>query len=74
MYTFGSKNNSETYTKTTKAIGNYVGREYGKAMKTLVIKGKEAPPSLPTAPDKPLVASEAASLAQWRAYDKRLDY
>ena len=40
MYTFGSKNNSATYTKSTEAIETYVDREYGKAM-TLVIKGKE---------------------------------
>ena len=40
MYSFGSKNNSATYTKSTEAIETYVDREYGKAM-TLVIKGKE---------------------------------
>ena len=74
VYTFGSKNNSETYTKTTEAIGNYVGREYGKAMRILVVKGKEAPPSMPTAPDNPLDTTVAASSAQWRAYDKGLDY
>ena len=44
MYTFGSKNNSATYTNSYGATENYVGREYGKAM-TLIIKGKEAPPN-----------------------------
>ena len=32
--------------------------------KTLIIKGKEAPSSLPTAPDKPLDTSDASSSAQ----------
>ena len=43
-------------------------------MKILVIKGKELPPTMPTAPDKPLDTSVAASLALWRAYDKGLDH
>jgi hypothetical protein len=74
MYYYGSKNPSNSYVKTTEAIGNYCGREYGKAIKTLIMKGTDAPPSAPKAPSATLDPAEATSVAEWRMYDKALDH
>ena len=67
IYTYGAKNQSEKYMKTTEAIGDYVGREYNKAMRTLVKKMKESKPSEPAKPEK------EASDADLKEYEKKLD-
>ena len=41
---------ADWYTKTTKAIGQYVGRVYGREMKTLVLQLSEAGPETPDYP------------------------
>ena len=50
VYMYGTKNQSETYTKTTKAIAEYVGKTYSKAMRLLVKDGKESPEQPPKEP------------------------
>lgn len=42
---------AEEYMKMTKAIGEYVGRVYGKEMKSLVLHLKEGDPEEPDYPD-----------------------
>lgn len=71
VYLYGTKGQSGVYVRTTEAIGDYVGCEYGKAMKTLVSKGKEVPPTEPTAP-QPLKTDEQMN-ADWKKYEKALD-
>ena len=41
---------ADRFTKTTKAIGQYVGRVYGREMKTLVLQQSEAGPTVPVYP------------------------
>ena len=41
---------ADAYTKTTKAIGDYVGRVYGHEMKKLVLQLSESAPTEPTYP------------------------
>jgi len=43
----------DIFTETTKAIGEYVGREFGSAMKKLVLHEKEAVFEIPSLPEKP---------------------
>ena len=50
VYCYGCRNQAEFYTKTTEAIGDYVGRVYNKDMKNLVINGKELSLTEPTEP------------------------
>ena len=50
VYVYGSKNQGDTYLKTTEAIAEYVGREYNKFMRTLVKMSIE---TVPTEPDEP---------------------
>ena len=41
VYGMGASVKADQYTKTTKAIAEYVGRVYGHDMKMLVLKGEE---------------------------------
>ena len=43
---------ADQYTKTTKAIGEYIGRVYGQEMKMLVLQLSENGPSEPTYPEQ----------------------
>jgi len=54
VYPFGAKNQADMYIKTTEAIANYVGKEYGKAMR-LLVKGIDVKPEEPVAPRKAAV-------------------
>jgi len=55
VYTFGTAQQGNLFSKVNTAIGDYCGREHGKPMK-LLFEGKESPPKEPTrpteAPDK----------------------
>jgi hypothetical protein len=73
VYIYGSRNQGDIYVKTTEAIGDYVGRIHGKAMRMLVLRGKEMPPKKPTAPSTTLKQGEPIT-AEWREYDKGLDF
>ena len=57
VYVFGKKNQADMYIRTTEALADYVGREYGKAMR-LLVKGTEAAPEEPTHPRKVSVKDE----------------
>ena len=41
----------DKYTKTTKAIAEYVGREFGQEMRMLVLKGTDGAPKEPQYPE-----------------------
>ena len=69
VYMYGTKIQGDRYVKTTEAIGNYVGRMYGKAMKKLVIEGIEAEPDKPVKPTK-----KTPTAFDIKEYDKRLDF
>ena len=74
MYHYGAKNHSDEYVKTTEAIGNYVGREFGKNMRMIVLKGKEHPPKLPNPPDAVEDKDDVVSVVVWKAYEKGVDH
>ena len=63
----GSGIQADRYTKTTKAIGQYVGRVYGREMKTLVLQLSEAGP---TAPEYPMAGDEQAKAIWSKEYDQ----
>ena len=42
---------ANNYTRTTKAIAEYVGEVYGNEMQQLVLNGKDSTPTEPTYPD-----------------------
>ena len=56
VYCYGKRHQAEFFTKTTEAIGDYVGREYSKNMRNLVVDGTELSLSLP--PEPPGQANE----------------
>lgn len=60
----------DEYTRTTKAVGEYVGRLFGKEMKNLVVHGKE---SVPVKPLYPGENGSAEAKAVWsKEYDRYL--
>jgi hypothetical protein len=63
------------YTKTTKAIAEYVGREYGYEMRALVLSGKDEPPVEPKYPEgsKPSEREKAVWSKHYDLYLKKLD-
>ncbi len=67
VYMYGAKNAGNLYLKTTEAIADYVGREYGKAMRVLVKEGKE---SAPTEPNEP--TEKDPSTVRLRKYESEL--
>jgi uncharacterized protein YifE (UPF0438 family) len=76
VFIYGVKNQGDKYIKTKEAIADYVGREYGKAMRQLVL-GKDNPPTEPKEPPKP--DKDAVSFAikkferLWSHYLHKLD-
>jgi hypothetical protein len=50
VYKFNSKDQADLYLRTTEAIADYVGVEYGRNMRMLVKYGNEATFTKPTAP------------------------
>ena len=50
VHCYGRRHQAEFFTKTTEAIGDYVGREYSKDMRNLVIDGVELSLSMPPEP------------------------
>jgi len=63
------------YTKTTKAIAEYVGREYGYEMRSLVLSGKDGAPVEPEYPEgmKPSERDKAVWSKQYNLYLKKMD-
>ena len=51
VYTAAMGAQADDYTKTTKAIAEYVGRVYGNEMRQLVLNGKESTPTELAYPD-----------------------
>jgi len=67
VYGLANSKQADQYTKTTKAIAEYVGRVYGPDMKVLVSLGKE---SLPVEPEFPQDATDEKAKAIWsKKYD-----
>ena len=60
---------ADTYTKSTKAIGEYVGRVYGREMKKLVLQLTECGPLEPTYPSE---GDEKAKAIWSKEYDHYL--
>jgi hypothetical protein len=52
VYQYGTRDQSDRFTRTTEAIANYVGREYSKEMRLLVKNQEENEPKEPVMPDK----------------------
>ena len=50
VYCYGRRHQAEFFTKTTEAIGDYVGRECSEDMRNLVIDGVELSLSMPPEP------------------------
>ena len=77
VYVYGIKGQDDTYLKTTEAIAEYVGIEYGKKYKKLV-EGTESEPAKPKEPKKPK-EGEIPPLAlkryerEWDFYIKKLE-
>jgi len=64
----------DEYTRTTKAIGEYVGRLFGREMKNLVVHGKESVPVKPTYPgDKSDEEAKAIWSKEYDRYLKKVD-
>ena len=60
----------DEYTRTTKAIGEHVGRLFGKEMKNLVVHGQETVPVKPAYPGE---SGSAEAKAVWsKEYDRYL--
>lgn len=68
VYVYGSRNQGDKYVRTTEAIGDYVGREYNKAMRVIVRKKIEKKPEEPEAPD-----DEEMTEARMKKYEKAMD-
>jgi len=67
VYGLANSKQADQYTKTTKAIAEYVGRIYGHEMKVLVSLGREMPPE---EPDYPADATNEKEKAIWsKKYD-----
>ena len=64
---------SARYDNTTKAVGEYVGREYSHEMKVLVLQGTETTPMEPTLPDGATRQQELVWGKKYDLYLKRLD-
>jgi len=67
VYGLANSKQADQYTKTTKAIAEYVGRVYGHEMKVLVSLGREMPPE---EPDHPVDTTNEKEKAIWsKKYD-----
>jgi hypothetical protein len=68
-------NQAAKYTKTTKAIAEHVGQEFGYEMRALVLNGKDGPPAEPEYPDgeTPTEKEKSVWLKQYDLYLKKLD-
>jgi len=67
VYGLANSKQADQYTKTTKAIAEYVGRVYGPEMKVLVSLGKE---SVPKEPEFPKDSTDEKAKAIWsKKYD-----
>lgn len=72
VYGIGASVQADWYTKTTKAIAEYVGRVYGHDMKILVLKGQEA---VLEEPEFPADTSNEKEKAIWsKKYDHFLKH
>jgi hypothetical protein len=52
VYQYKTQDQGDSFTRTTEAIADYVGREYSKEMRSLVKNQKENEPREPVMPDK----------------------
>ena len=67
VYLFGSRNQGDSYIKTTEAIADYVGRECSREMRLLVKNQEE---NLPAEPKEP---ESSATEGRMTKYAKELD-
>ena len=68
VYMYGAASQGDKFVKTTEAIGNYVGKKYGKAMKLMVVKGTDGEPKEPMEPRK-----KDPNAFQLKKYEKELN-
>jgi hypothetical protein len=68
VYQYGTQGQGDRFTRMTKAIADYVGREYSKEMRLLVKNQKENEPKEPVMPDK----EEAKSPFVMKKYETKL--
>ena len=61
------------YERTTRAVGEFVGKEYGYEMKMLVLQGTETTHTAPTLGDKPTRTEELAWGKDYDMYLKKKD-
>ena len=61
------------YEKTTKAIAEYAGKEYGYEMKVLVLEGQETVYTEPTLSDRPTKREELAWDKKYDMYLRKAD-
>jgi hypothetical protein len=52
VYQYGTRDQGDSFNRTTEAIADYVGREYSKEMRLLVKNQKENEPKELVMPDK----------------------
>jgi hypothetical protein len=52
VYQYGTRDQVDRFTRTTRAIANYAGREYSKEMRLFVKNQKENEPKELVVPDK----------------------
>jgi hypothetical protein len=74
IFIYGSKMQAEKYLRTKKAIGEFVGTKYGKAMWSLVEKKQETTFKDPDEPDKDAKRAEVKKykmLLKMRIEDKK---
>jgi hypothetical protein len=68
VYQFGTRDQGDTFTRTTEAIADYVRREYSKEMRLLVKDQEENEPKEPVMPDR----EEAKSPFVMQKYETEL--
>jgi len=75
LHVYGLANNkqAEQYTKTTKAIAEYVGRVYGPEMKVLVSLSRESEPEEPEYPSTTSAKDKAIWSKKYDLYAKKSD-
>jgi Zinc knuckle len=79
VYKFNTRDQADSYIRTTEAIADYVGREYGYNMRVLVKNGTEKVFTEPKSPEKrakgpePTATELSAFNAAINRYHKKLD-
>jgi hypothetical protein len=68
VYQYGTRDQGDRFTRTTEVMADYVGREYSKERRLLVMSQKENKPEEPVMPDK----EEAKSPFVMKKYETEL--